>query len=219
MPTPASSSGDRREDCRAAAPGNATGPAFASTMRCRATGSPTPADPCRPHQIALRTSSVTLIGATAVRATSDEKISGYLVVRHVQLRPRRLGRRVVLRVADDADDGEPVGQCRRLDALADRIVARPDGPRERLVHDRDRRRLQIVAVGEIAALQNRDPHRLEVVGRHEVIARLRLRRRARPAGLRRVNAVVAAVAAERHGADQRRRFDARHRAHALDRPR
>jgi len=39
-----------------------------------------------------------------------------------------------------------------LISLPDRILAGPHRPRERLIDDDDRRRLQIVAVGEIASL-------------------------------------------------------------------
>ena len=89
--------------------------------------------------------------------------------------------------------------------------------RERLVDHRDQRRLQIVAIGEVAPLQQRNPHRLEVVGRDDVEARLRHRRRIR----RRLSfdgvADHAAVAAERHRAHQRRRLHAGNRPHALDR--
>ena len=64
-------------------------------------------------------------------------------------------------------------RLRRRELLADRILAGPRALRERLVDHGDERRLQIVAIGEVAPLQQRNPHRLEVVGRDEVEARLR----------------------------------------------
>ena len=51
-----------------------------------------------------------------------------------------------------------------LDALADRILARPDVPGHVVVDDGDHRRLEPVGVGEGAAAQDGHADRREVVG-------------------------------------------------------
>jgi len=58
----------------------------------------------------------------------------------------------MLHVADDPDDRDANLEVGHPDPFADRILAGPHRPRERLIDDGDRRRLQIVAVGEIASL-------------------------------------------------------------------
>jgi len=60
-----------------------------------------------------------------------------LEMRHVQLRPRRIGRARVLGVVHDAHDGHPVRQIGNPDAFADRVLAGPDTGREGAVDDAD----------------------------------------------------------------------------------
>ena len=121
----------------------------------------------------------------------------------------------MLHVADDPDDRDANLEVGHPDSFADRILAGPHRPRERLIDDGDRRRLQIVAVGEIASLQQRNLHRAEVVRRHDVLTRPRLRAGGnRPAVDREWR--VAPVAAVRDPAHERGRFDARRASNALD---
>src|SRR5438105_7928855 len=122
----------------------------------------------------------------------------------------------MLRVADDADDRNGPTRLRRGEPLANRILSGPRAPGKRLVDDRHERRLQVVALREVASLQKRDLERPEVVRGYEMEPRLRHRRRVwRRRALDRV-ADGSAVTAERNRAYERRRFDARHRADVLD---
>ncbi len=77
----------------------------------------------------------------------------------------------MLRVVDDADDGDPVRLIRGLDAFANRITRGPDVASECLIDDGDERRLQIVAIGEIATPHDPDSQRLEVIGGNQVVPR------------------------------------------------
>ena len=100
--------------------------------------------------------------------------------------------------------------------LPNGIFARPFAACERLVDHGDERRAQIVAIGEVATSAQRNSHRREVVGRHEMKTRLRHRGRIECAAAFDDVPGCAAVAAERHRPHQRRRLHAGHRAHALD---
>ena len=132
------------------------------------------------------------------------------------MRQRGLGGGPVLRIPDDADDREPLRRLRHFDVLPHRIVVGPDSTRERLVHYDDRRRLQVVAVREIAAAQQRNAHGAEVIRRDHVLAGARFAARRRGAPLDHERR-VAPIAAERHAADERHRLHAGHGLHAFDR--
>ena len=71
--------------------------------------------------------------------------------------------------ADDLADlfATVVGREPRLDAFADDVFAREIFLSEAFVHDHDRRRVQLVALIENAALANGDAHGLEVIGRDD----------------------------------------------------
>ena len=89
-----------------------------------------------------------------------------LFVRHEQLRLHRAIRSARAHVLDDADDGH---RLERVEAAADGAADRIDvGERvlgQLLVDDRDKRRIEAIAVVEVAAAHDRHLQRLEVIGR------------------------------------------------------
>ena len=91
-------------------------------------------------------------------------------VRRRRLRKRPVQRRriappepVVDDVAADADDGEPRRVWRPHDPepAANRVGVRPEAPRHRQAHDRDRLRVFTVRAGEAAPLQDGHAERVE----------------------------------------------------------
>ena len=92
--------------------------------------------------------------------------------RQEQLRRRvRLGERPHRRVRDDADDGEPQAVPRRPDGhpLADGILVRKVGARERLIDHRDRLASLVVGAGDAPAANEPDTHRVEVAAGNRTI--------------------------------------------------
>ena len=103
----------------------------------------------------------------------------------------------------------------KAEALADRfgsvLQLRHQTPHKRLIHNRNRFRLLLVLLGKFTALQNRGPHRLEVVWSN---ARVHRQRRVLAAfGRLAFNEYVAAVEVETEWdvTGDRRRLDARQR--------
>ena len=102
------------------------------------------------------------------RRLRERPVEGRLVPPHDPL---------VDHVAGHADDGEPgrvLVAVRHAEALADRVLPRPEALGERPAHDRHLAPLLLVGRLEAAALQQRKPKRREEIRRRD--ARLDLRR-------------------------------------------
>src|SRR5262245_26055981 len=75
-------------------------------------------------------------------------------------------------VARHADDfGRLIGvrSHLQLQPLAQRVFIRPNAARQSLIDDRNARRLRVIALGKLAAQQQRDVHRLQIARRDEVL--------------------------------------------------
>src|ERR1041384_291583 len=114
---------------------------------------------CRAHDYvhAAKAAKMEARRGRQVRRLVDEKI---------ELGAGLLIDAVLLDVLRDTDDGEPgkLAGATHTQPLADWVLSSPKRLHERFVHDRDEAGPADVAALEGAALNNGDPHRLEVVG-------------------------------------------------------
>ena len=94
--------------------------------------------------------------------------SVHLRQRQVDEGQRRLGDRVVLDIPSDADNAPRGLLVRELDSLADGVAG--EAIRHRFIHDGHRLAGRRVSSLELAAAAHRDPQRLEVAGRDDVVA-------------------------------------------------
>ena len=117
----------------------------------------------------------------------------------IELRSRGAGRTQVPDVADDTHNRHPRAIVVEAHAASDRILSGPLVPRQRLVDEHDRRRVARVAEAEVAAGLDRDAHRVEVAGHHDLIPRMGHRLRLRPALDQVAGAKVVAADWQRHG--------------------
>ena len=112
-------------------------------------------------------------GRVATRSHDDvQRARWRLPVRHVERDPAVGLERVLLHASNDAHDGLPgrVGPgVAEPDALADRILARPDLAREKLVDDDHALARRAVLVGEEPPADERDLHRLEVAAGRDAL--------------------------------------------------
>ena len=107
----------------------------------------------------------------AVRWIQSHAVGRHLVDRQIELRRRRLAERARTHVAGDADHGLVVRALAVRPGLAagdppaDRILAGKCGSGERLADHHHLEPAPAVGVGERPALDDRNPHRLEVARR------------------------------------------------------
>ena len=80
---------------------------------------------------------------------------------------------LLMHIADNPDEGDPVVVVTDGDPLADRILILPILRRERAVDDADTARLRVVELGKSSPLDEWDPHRAKKIGRGHACRHLR----------------------------------------------
>src|SRR5262245_37925570 len=97
-------------------------------------------------------------------------LPGPLQVDHIHFcRGRRL-QLVRFGIPDHAHNlAHPIVAVTDVDPLADRVSIHEETPREALVDDRHARRLAVIPAAEVAAFEQRNAHRLEIVGAYRAV--------------------------------------------------
>src|SRR5260370_4772929 len=84
-------------------------------------------------------------------------------MRSIDVQLHRLVERLVVHIADDANDRLPRSVNTPTYALSDGVLARPELSRCGLAYDGDRLRIKVICKGKRAAFKQRDAERLKII--------------------------------------------------------